>query len=61
MMALMVGLFGLLVWVPLLSAHPEAHFNWSEFAETFLVAGAAWLVADFRSLARGDDQVPQVL
>ncbi len=49
MMVLMVGLFGLLVWVPLLIAHPEAHFNWSECAETFLVAGAAWMVADLKS------------
>ena len=49
MMVLMVGLFGLLVWVPLLIAHPEAHFNWSECAETFLVAGAAWMLADLKS------------
>jgi len=48
-MVLMVGLFGLLVWVPLLIAHPEAHFNWSECAETFLVAGAAWMLADLKS------------
>jgi len=49
MIALMVGLFGLLVWVPLLIAHPEAHFNWSECAETFLVTGAAWVVADLKA------------
>ncbi len=49
MMVLMVGLFGLLVWVPLLIAHPEAHFNWSECAETLLVTGAAWMVADLKS------------
>jgi hypothetical protein len=49
MMTLMVGLFGLLVWVPLLVAHPEAHFNWSEFAETFLVMGAAWVVAELEA------------
>jgi hypothetical protein len=51
MMALMVGLFGVLVWIPQLIAHPETHFNWSECAETFLVAGAAWVVADLRSHA----------
>ncbi len=49
MLTLMVGLFGLLVWVPNLMAHPEAHFNWSECAETFLVTGAAWMVADLTS------------
>ena len=42
---LMIGLFGVLVWIPLLIAHPEAHFSWSEFALTVLIAGAAWVVA----------------
>lgn len=46
MMALMVGLFGVLVWVPHLIAHPESHFNWSECAETSLVMAASWTVAD---------------
>jgi hypothetical protein len=50
MMTLMLGLFGVLVWVPHLIAHPEAHFDWSECAETFLVTGAAWTAADLRSL-----------
>jgi hypothetical protein len=38
-----------LVWVPHLIAHPEAHFNWSECALTFLVTGAAWMVADLKA------------
>jgi uncharacterized membrane protein YphA (DoxX/SURF4 family) len=46
LMAAMIALFGVLVWVPLLIAHPEAHFNWSEFALTCLIAGASWLVAE---------------
>lgn len=46
LMALMLVLFGLLVWVPILIAHPDKHFNWSEFALNFLIAGAAWLVAE---------------
>jgi hypothetical protein len=50
LMTLMLGLFGGLVWVPSVIAHPEAHFNWSECALTFLVAGAAWAVADLKSL-----------
>ena len=46
LMTLMLALFGLLVWVPALIAHPEAHGNWSEFALNFLITGAAWLVSD---------------
>lgn len=46
LMTLMLALFGLLVWVPRLIAHPELHLNWSEFALTFLITGAAWMVAD---------------
>jgi len=50
LMTLMLGLFGLLVWIPRLIAHPEVHFNWSEFALTVLITGAAWMVADLPSL-----------
>ncbi len=50
LMTLMLGLFGLLVWIPRLIAHPEVHFNWSEFVLTALIAGAAWMVADLPSL-----------
>lgn len=46
LMTLMLALFGLLVWVPRLIAHPKAHFNWSELALTFLTTGAVWVVAD---------------
>jgi hypothetical protein len=46
LITLMLALFGVLVWIPLLIAHPEAHLNWSEFSLTFLIAGAAWMVAD---------------
>jgi hypothetical protein len=49
LMTLMLVLFGVLVWVPRLIAHPEAHLNWSEFGLTFLIAGAAWMVADLKS------------
>lgn len=49
LMMLMLALFGVLVWVPHLVAHPKAHFNWSECALTFLVTAAAWSVADVRS------------
>jgi hypothetical protein len=49
LMTLMLALFGVLVWVPRLIAHPEAHLNWSEFDLTFLITGAVWTVADLRS------------
>ena len=49
LMTLMLGSFGVLVWVPHVVAHPKAHFNWSECALTFLVTGAAWMVADLKS------------
>ena len=49
MLALMVGLFGLLVSIPDLIVEPEAHSSWTECAQTFLCAGAAWVVADFRT------------
>jgi hypothetical protein len=46
LMTLMLALFGLLIWVPHVIAHPEAHFNWSECILTFLVTGASWTVGD---------------
>src|SRR5437762_789370 len=49
LMTLMLALFGVMVWIPRLIARPEAHLNWSEFGLTFLITGAAWMVADLRS------------
>ncbi|HEY6326887.1 MAG TPA: hypothetical protein VIW73_10300 [Candidatus Cybelea sp.] len=51
LLTLMLALFGLLVWVPRLIAHPESHGNWSEFALTFLITGAAWIVAETTATA----------
>jgi hypothetical protein len=48
-LTLMLVLFGVLVWIPRLMAHPAAHGNWSEFVLTFLIAGAAWMVANLSS------------
>jgi hypothetical protein len=42
----MILIFGLLVWIPLLLSDPHGHANWSETAETFAIAGVAWLLAD---------------
>jgi hypothetical protein len=46
LLALMILLFGLLVWVPELLANARSHNNWSETAETFAIAGVAWIVAE---------------
>jgi hypothetical protein len=46
LLTVMLAIFGLLVWVPLLVSNPRSHVNWSEFAETFAIAGAAWVLAD---------------
>jgi hypothetical protein len=50
LMTLMLAVFGVVVWVPHVIAQPKAHFAWSECALTFLAAGAAWMVAEFKSL-----------
>ncbi len=46
LLTMMLVIFGLLVWVPLLLSDPRTHTNWSEGAETFEIAGAAWILAD---------------
>jgi hypothetical protein len=46
LLTVMVVGFGLLVWVPLVVSDPLSHANWSENAETFAIAGAAWILAD---------------
>ena len=49
LLTLMLLLFGVLVWIPQVIAHPKAHGNWSECVLTLLIAGAAWMVADLSS------------
>jgi len=43
---IMLVVFGLFVWVPLLISDPHSFMNWSEAVETFAIAGAAWVLAD---------------
>jgi hypothetical protein len=47
LLTLMLAAFGVLIWIPILVADPKPHGNWSEGIETFAIAGAAWIVADF--------------
>jgi hypothetical protein len=46
LLTMMLVVFGLLVWVPLLLSDPHSHTNWSETVETFAIAGTAWILAD---------------
>jgi len=46
LLTMMLVSFGLLVWIPLLLANFHSHTNWSETAETFAIAGTAWMLAD---------------
>jgi hypothetical protein len=46
LLAMMLAIFGLIVWIPLLLSDPRSHTNWSETAETFAITGTAWILAD---------------
>ena len=50
LLTLMIVSFGVLVWIPLLFSQPRSHTNWSEAAETFGIAGAAWILAERENL-----------
>ena len=55
LLTIMLVSFGLLVWIPLLFSHPRSHTNWSEAAETFAIAGTAWILADLLGEYRPND------
>jgi hypothetical protein len=57
LLTLMLVLFGLIVWVPLLLSDPHNHTNWTEIAENFAIAGAAWILADLLAGGRERQKV----
>jgi hypothetical protein len=59
LLTMMLVIFGLLVWVPLLLSDPHSHANWSETAETFAIAGTAWILADLLGEYRLNDHRPR--
>ena len=54
LLAVMLLIFGVAIWIPMLIAQPHDLGNWSEGLETFAIAGSAWIVADFLGNAQGD-------
>jgi hypothetical protein len=56
LLTMMLVIFGLLVWVPLLVSDPRNPTNWSETAETFAIAGATWILAGLLDESRLNDQ-----
>jgi hypothetical protein len=59
LLTMMLVIFGLLVWVPLLVSDPHNHTNWSENAETFAIAGTTWILADLLGDYRLNDHRPR--
>jgi hypothetical protein len=51
----MLLIFGITIWIPMLISQPGHLANWSEGLETFALAGAAWIVADYLA---GLERVP---
>jgi uncharacterized membrane protein YphA (DoxX/SURF4 family) len=47
LLAAMLIAFGVLIWLPRIVAAPHAHATWAGNGVNLLVAGAAWIIADW--------------
>ena len=59
LLALMIALFGMLVWVPIIAAKPATLANWGEISENYLIAAAAWLLAGLLGARTASGKTPQ--
>jgi len=53
LLTLMLIVFTVAVWIPILIADPKTLSNWSEGLETFAIGGVAWIVADLLGSEKG--------
>jgi uncharacterized membrane protein YphA (DoxX/SURF4 family) len=53
--AMIIG-FGLLVWLPAPFADPHKLINWAGNAQNLAITGAAWIVTDFLSQNRSNEE-----
>jgi hypothetical protein len=56
LLTMMLLIFGLVVWMPLLLSGLHSRRNWSETAETFAIAAVAWVLADLLGESRLNSQ-----
>lgn len=56
--ALMMALFGILVWIPIVIVDSHSHGNWDEGVETFAIAAAIWVLADRIAQGRSGERAP---
>jgi hypothetical protein len=49
LMVIMLALFGVIVWLPLLVTHPQSYAMWREISGNYAMTAAAWAVAGLLS------------